>query len=267
MRTIIPFGYQDIGEPVFYGRFIIYRAPYSGIDNIYAADTLTGEIFQVTSSRFGASGPVISPDGTKLVYSNYTAMGNELVWTTLDQSEWKPLNTVEDHSIKLYEPLTKQMNFIFNPDSMRMVEYNSKPYRKGLNLFNFHSWAPLSVDIDNMNINPGVSVLSQNLLGTSFTTLGYAYDLNEETGKYYLKYRYEGLYPVINLETDYGLHRGVHTDSSANTINYKYNELNLAGGLSIPLNWYARSWFMGFQPYAGYSYKYLRLVPGTELEI
>lgn len=262
MRTIIPFGYQDIGEPVFYKQFILYRAPYSGTDNIYAADTLTGEIFQVTSTRFGASGPVVSPDGKRLVYSNYTSMGNELVWAALDQESWLPLNMVEDHSIKLYEPLSKQMNFIFDPDSIPRVEHTSKPYRKGLNLFNFHSWAPLSINIDNTNVNPGVTLLSQNLLGTSFTTLGYEYNLNEETGKYFLKYSYEGLYPAFDLVTDYGLRRGVYRDS----INYKYHELDLSGGVRIPLNWYVRSWFVGFQPYAGYTYKFLKMDPGPELK-
>jgi hypothetical protein len=262
MRTIIPFGFGDIGEPVFYKQFILYRAPYSGIDNIYAADTLTGEIFQVTSTHFGASGPVVSPDGKRLVYSNYTSMGNELVWAALDQSQWKPLSKVEDHSIKLYEPLSDQMNFIFDPDNVPKVDYAAKPYHKGLNLFNFHSWAPLSIDIDNTNVNPGVTLLSQNLLGTSITTFGYEYNLNEETGKYFLKYSYEGLYPAFDLAMDYGLRRGVYQDS----INYKYHELDLSGGVRIPLNWYVRSWFMGFQPYVGYTYKFLRMDPGSELK-
>jgi hypothetical protein len=228
---------------------------------------MTGEIFQVTSSRFGASGPVVSPDGKRLVYSNYTAMGNELVWAPLDKSKWMPLSMVRDYSLKLYEPLSRQMNYVFNPDSVPKVDYRSRPYRKGLKLFNFHSWAPLAVDIDNMDLNPGVTLLSQNLLGTSFTRVGYEYNLNEETGKYFLEYSYTGLYPAFDLSMDYGLRRGIHTeDSTGEQTKYKYNELNLAGGVRIPLHWYARSWFVGLQPYAGYSYKYLKMEPGTELK-
>lgn len=266
MRNIIPFGYADIAEPVFYDRFILYRAPYSGIDNIYAADTLTGEVFQVTSSRFGAYGPVISPDGDKLVYSNYTAMGNELVWTPLDRSAWIPLSKVRDYSLKLYEPLSKQMNYVFNPDSVQKVNHPVKPYRKGLHLFNVHSWAPLSMDISNLDFKPGVTLFSQNLLGTSFTTLGYSYDINEKAGKYSLKYRYEGFYPVIDMQTDYGLRRGTYPDTAGNTIRHKYHELNITGGLSLPLNWYARSWYLGLQPYVGYSYKYVRMDPKSDLK-
>jgi hypothetical protein len=265
MRNIIPFGYKDIGEPVFYDRYILFRASYSGIDDIYAADTLTAEIFRVTSSRFGASGPVVSPDSKKLVYSSYSSMGNELVWAPLDSSTWQPLSEVHDYSLKLYEPLTSQMNYIFDPDSVKDADHLSKPYRKGLHLFNFHSWAPVTVDIYNMDINPGVTLLSQNLLGTSTTRLGYQYNLNDETGKYFVNYSYEGLYPAFDVSTDYGLRKGAHTDSAGTVTKYRYHELNLAAGVRVPLNWYARSWYMGIQPFAGYSLKYLKLEPGTDL--
>jgi hypothetical protein len=65
---------------------------------------------------------------------------------------------------------------------------------------------------------------------------------------------------------DYGLRRGIHTDSSDEQTKYKFNELNLALGVRIPLSWYARRWFVGFQPYAAYSLKYLRMDPGSELK-
>jgi hypothetical protein len=265
MRNIIPFGFQDIGEPVAYNNFILYRAPYSGIDNIYAVDTLTGEIFQVTSTRFGASGPVVSPDGKKLIYTSYTAMGSELVLTMLDRTAWKPLSMVEDHSVKLYEPLSKQMNFTFEHDSVPKTTYVTKPYRKGTHLFNFHSWAPLSLNVDNTDVKPGVSLLSQNLLGTSSATLGYEYNVNEETGKYFLKYSYEGLYPAFDLDMDYGLRRGVYKDNTHGQINYKFHELNFTSWVRLPLNWYLNSWFMGIQPYAGYNLIFRKMNPGEEV--
>ena len=159
MRTVIPFSYQDIGDPTTFGKYIFYRGAYSGIDNIYAADTLTGEIFQVTSARFGASGPVVSPDGDKLIYSNYTSMGNELVWTTLDSSVWKPLNLVEDHSIKLYEPLTRQMNYVFNADSVPAVDYPSKPYREGIEFIRFSQLGPDFDGCQQPELQPGGDVI------------------------------------------------------------------------------------------------------------
>ncbi len=50
-------------------------------------------------------------------------------------------------------------------------EYTVKKYSKW-NLFNFHSWAPAFVNVDEGTIAPGVSALSQNLLNTTFLTVG-----------------------------------------------------------------------------------------------
>jgi len=48
----------------------------------------------------------------------------------------------EKSAFPLAEKLTQQENFIYNSDSVPKIEYASKPYRKALNLFNFHSWDP-----------------------------------------------------------------------------------------------------------------------------
>ena len=258
---LMPFSFTEISKPEFYRDFILFTAAYTGIDNIFALHIGSKILYQVTSSRFGATDAAVSPDGILMCYSNYTSAGYELVTAKLEPGEWTQWDPSDLHSYELAEAMAGQENFIFNTEDVPDSTYLIKPYRKGLKLFNFHSWAPFSVDVNNMDLNPGVTLLSQNLLGTSYTTLGYEYDLNEEAGKYLLKYSYEGLYPAIDLDMDYGLRRGIHPDSH---IKYKFHELNIAGGLSIPLNWYVRSWFLGFQPYAGYSYKLLKVVPVPE---
>ena len=128
--------------------------------------------------------------------------------TGLDEKNWKEWDPAVKPTFKLAEQLAAQENFIFNSEDVPDSVYTIKPYRKGFNLFNFHSWEPFSVDIDNMDINPGVTLSSQNLLGTSYTIIGYEYNLNEETCKYLIKYSYEGWYPAFDRESDYGLRRG-----------------------------------------------------------
>jgi len=266
IELMMPFSYSEISRPAFYGDYILYTSAYTGIDNIFAIDINTKSIFQLTSSRFGATDAAVSPDENTLYYSDYSSNGYKLVTTALNSETWTKWDAAKTHRYELAETLSEQEKFIYDHKAVPDSVYESKPYRKGLHLFNFHSWAPLAVDIDNMDINPGVSLLSQNLLGTSYLSLGYKYNLNEETGIFMLDYRYEGLYPAFDLGMDYGLQRAIYTDTSGQKINYKYNELNLSGGISVPLNWYVRSWFMGFQPYAGYSYKYLRMDPKSELK-
>jgi hypothetical protein len=48
----------------------------------------------VTASKFGANFPSISPDRTRLLYSDYTAEGFNLAELPLDPSTWKRIETV-----------------------------------------------------------------------------------------------------------------------------------------------------------------------------
>ncbi len=263
---ILPFSYAEIYKPAFYKGYILFTGTYTGKEDIFALNKDTRQLYQVTSSRFGASDATVSPDGQRLYYAHYTSDGYELVSAEMKPETWKEHDPAEVHHYALADSLAGQENFIFNSGDVPDSAYQIKPYRKWQHLFNFHSWAPLAIDVDNINVSPGVTLLSQNLLGTSFTTLGYEYDLNEEAGKYFVKYSYQGFYPVFDVNTDYGKRRGVHTDSSGHHIKYSYHELNISGVARIPLNWYVRRWFMGLQPFAGYTYKYLRMDPGSELK-
>src|ERR1039457_2877836 len=54
----VPFDYNKISGPAFFCKhYIMYTADYSGIPNIYAVDTMTRQIWQVTSSKLGAQNP------------------------------------------------------------------------------------------------------------------------------------------------------------------------------------------------------------------
>jgi len=168
----------------------------------------------------------------------------------------------EPEIYSLADSLSGQEQFQFKATEVPDSAYTVKSYRKGLNLFNFHSWAPLAFDLDNIEAYPGVTLLSQNLLGTSYTTLGYEYNLNEKTSRYSMKYSYEGWYPAFDLQADYGLRRGMYKDS----IYYDFDELNLTAWVRIPLNWNVKSWFVGLQPYAGTSYELQKMNPGMEVK-
>ena len=56
-----------------------------------------------------------------------------------------------------------------------MADFEVKSYSKW-NIFNFHSWAPAFVNVDSKIVKPGVSAVSQNLLGTAVTTMGFNAD-------------------------------------------------------------------------------------------
>jgi hypothetical protein len=255
VKLLLPPSAILIGDPLMAGDYLIHTGAYTGINNIFAYDTASGELFQVTNSRFGARRAMLSDGADSLVYEEYTPDGAAIVKTSFDPGSWSVFEDTRPVPFPLATALSAQENFLFNRDSIRFQPYNTKPYRKGFHLFNPHSWAPLSIDADNATANPGLVILSQNLLSSSVTELGYSYNMNEMTGKYYLSFNYEGLYPAINLIADYGLRRGNAFTEENDTIPLKWNELNLGASVYLPLNWNKGCWYRGVRPEAGSTFK------------
>jgi hypothetical protein len=258
-ETLLSYSFMEMKRPSFYRNYILYTASYNGKDNIYAIDRTTKEVFRITSSRFGASDAFVKNDQPAIIYSNYTADGYKIVKEILDPSAWTKISIPEISAFPLAEKLTRQENFIFNTDSVPENNYGSKPYSKILNLLNFHSWAPLGIDLQNFSAAPGVTFLSQNLLGTTVTATGYLYNRNERTGKTYLSVSNESLYTAFDINADYGGRKDFGVYTRNDSVPEKWKELNLSVGVRLPLNWIHNSWIRSFQPGVALNYKHLKM--------
>ncbi|MBE0649153.1 MAG: PD40 domain-containing protein [Bacteroidales bacterium] len=266
--SLLPPSFQEIsGPPLFFRNYLLFMADYTGIENIFAIDTLTRQLYQVTSARFQATNPSVSPDGSGIVYSDYTANGMMVVTRTSDPSQWIPLDSIPEYRFELAEAMAEQEGVNIQ-DSIRknyelgITNYDSSlttsPYRKGSHLFDIHSWAPVSIDADNLTLKPGVSILSQNLLSTMFAGAGYEYDLSERTGRLYLNLSYKGWFPVIDVNYSYGKRAGIgRYSNTGESFRYTWNESNLQATISVPLNLSRGIWYRKFQPSLGTSWIYV----------
>lgn len=63
------------------GRYLLFAADPSGIANAYALDTERGQVLRLTTVRYGALEPALSPDGETLAFSRYRHERFELVTT------------------------------------------------------------------------------------------------------------------------------------------------------------------------------------------
>ncbi|MBN1497874.1 MAG: hypothetical protein JXA07_13960, partial [Spirochaetes bacterium] len=72
---LLPRSALNIHYPVTDGKHVYFVSHYSGIDNIYAVSIQSKKIFQVTSRKFGAYYPALSPDGARLAFNDVTADG------------------------------------------------------------------------------------------------------------------------------------------------------------------------------------------------
>ncbi|NTV83812.1 MAG: hypothetical protein HGA23_05865, partial [Bacteroidales bacterium] len=243
ISTIVPAGYIDIANPVFAGEYVLFNGSFSGIENIYAVDMKSKQIWQVTSSRFGSCNADISPDGKKIIYSEYSSAGFSLAETGFDPASWRELSEISDYSPSLYKHLLTEESGILVNESDTNILYQSKPYKKGLHVFNFHSWAPAYVNYMSGENGAGVSFMSQNDLSTATTVVGYKWDVEENTGKATLGFSWQAWYPVIDINTSYGA-RTAYTDSAQR---YNFNEAIISGGLSLPLIFTGGRYYKGIR--------------------
>ncbi|HEY8402418.1 MAG TPA: hypothetical protein VIK89_14215 [Cytophagaceae bacterium] len=237
----------EIALPVLHKNIIYFQAAYSGIDNIYALDMESDSIYQVTSARFGAFHPSLSPDGKTLYYTDYTAMGSNVVTAPLDRAKWIPLQSITINKNPLTEPLVAQE---YGPIDFTQGDkqlYQVTRYRKLPHLFNFHSWSPVYLSTADYGVNPGVTFLSQNKLSTSVASVGYEYSLNEQAGRFKASYSYTGFFPMIDLSYSFGDRGGIYRDSSY----FNWRESTFQISTKIPLNLTHGKYLMGVTPNVG----------------
>jgi hypothetical protein len=167
--------------------------------------------------------------------------------------------------VKLYTDLAAQSDTLLDPDAIPSTEFSIKKYSKAGHLFNIHSWAPAAIDVNNYEIKPGISLLSQNVLSSAFASLGWEYDLNEETGKYYFNFTYEGLYPALDFETSYGKRKSYTIDTNNQRIDYSWMQTSFSTNVRVPLNFTTNKYSRFIQP--SVEFEYLQLDMDDEAEV
>ena len=92
--------------------------------------------------------------------------------------------------------MQRQENFLLPIEYNDAIKYESKEYKKINNLFNFHSWLPIFLNLKKVNFGLGVSASSQNLLSSSVFQVGYKYNVKDSWQGAYMTYTYSGFYPI-----------------------------------------------------------------------
>lgn len=245
---LIPFTKCEISGAAYFKNFIVYNDTYGDVDNIYAMDTLTIKKFRITTSRYGATDPCISYDESHLTYADYTVDGYDIVSIAIQPEIWKPITDHPIDSMSFPEQLARQEKGVINFQKKDVKQFEVKRYSKLAHLFNFHTWAPLSIDANNQTAAPGISLMSHNLLSTSFFTTGYEYIKAEKTGKYYINYTYKGFFPVIDASFDYRKSNGTLIKLDNSRQPFTFNEYNIKLGLSLPLQFPTGKYYTGIRP-------------------
>ncbi len=222
---------ENIGYPVLTDKYLFYNSPFNGIDNIYAMELNSKSKFQITKSKFGAYNPNLSVDGSELIYNEHTVNGLDIVKIELSPNSWTPLQNVVDRNVRYYDEIVEQEG---HPDILSNVpnnQYQSKKYSKLGHAINIHSWGPFaSTDVNNLQ----AGIYSQDVLSTTKMSVGYAYDIEEETGYASAKLSYQGLYPIFDLEIQKGNRTSDEGTINGEDVIFDWKEEGALGELTVP---------------------------------
>jgi hypothetical protein len=231
VRDVVEITDENIGHPVIFQNYLFFNSPRSGIDNIYALDLDTNKRYRVTSSRYGAYNPAVSSDGKTIYYNDQTRDGLDVVKIPFDAASWKSDVFTDDGPRPLSEELALQEGRPHLFDSIPQNVLPVRKYSKISGIINPYNWGAF-VTNDLAQINVGVS--SRDILSTTSITAGYLYDLNEGTSSWSAGVSYQGLYPIIDVEAQFG-ERANEEEGFGNSLTFKWDEATLEAGLRIPL--------------------------------
>lgn len=185
---------------------LFFSSIASGKDEAHMYDIESATEYQLTTSTYGSFAP--KPSGDSVILTTYAKNSYLVSKQKIDTSKRicpspLPLNVVN--------PPRKRWD-IFNIDTVKIEISDSskvKRYRKGLNLFNIHSWAPayfvpneILENVLDANFNFGATVLSQNLLGSMNAAAGYQY--NENGNLFDVRMSYNGLPVKMDFDFRFG---------------------------------------------------------------
>jgi len=256
LQQLTEFTFANLKNPVFSKGQILFSADFSGIDNLYSLDTESKKISQIISVPFGADYPSASNSENQVFFSNYTSAGYQLASIQLQgKNGRKEVQSIQLYSDLLAENLAVQEKGVPDFSNADSTVYHSKKYSKIGHLFNFHSWAPAYIDVNSYEIRPGVSLFSQNKLGTAETRLGYDYNVADHTGLYKLGFTYSGWFPEISTELSFGKQASNYIQSSDSTIQRIISKVQTADlDVRLPLNFSRGKFSRVFIPEVKYSF-------------
>jgi hypothetical protein len=199
--------YDELSDLAANGQWVFFRAGFTGLSQIFALSLQSGRMYQLTQELYGAFYPCPDKAGRRLIYSSYSKEGFNLAELPIDSARWIPVDFVKKKSVTIYDIVSAREGTPMDFSADTSCSYSSRPYRKAVHLFRLHSWLPFYANYDALQagdpeVYPGLTLLSQNTLGTAFTSLAYAY----KNGKPYLEssFIYKGLFPVFELSYRFG---------------------------------------------------------------
>ncbi len=286
---------------------LYFTSDLDGVNNIYTYDIASDKLTRITNSRYGADYPYIDPVTNNLYYSQYGLLGYAPVVTALEERDSTVKSFDEPYKFPVAEALAAQIREqgvaplegltpgVDSINTFDTTKFPTRKYNKLAHSFKIHSWFPFHVDVKGIMsfsfehithvASLGATVLSQNLLGTTVSSLSYGWvkdtytDKMFHSGHFKLDTRIVG---NLQLEVKFDVnnrdalltvadpkHIDLFADPTVKVSDRIYERLNTpliqtSALLSYPLRFNSGGWYRAFTPYVGYTFRndqYMEAIP------
>ena len=229
---LLPASDENIGYPVPWKQYVFYNSPYSGIDNIYALDTHTGQKYQVTSRPYGAFNPEPSEDGKRLYFNDFTVDGHNVVSMELDPEQWLPVEHAVVRVDDLYQVWVEQEEGMEVLDEIPEKQYAGNEWVPFPGLFNPYVWG---ANVDPTSGATQVGVGLQDEMSTMRARLNYSYNPSENTNGVGLNLSIQRFYPILDLSVNNDARAVELPTPSGGRVTEAFRQRTLGAEVRVPL--------------------------------
>ncbi len=249
---VLPDGPEAVSDPIFFGARVLFHSPRTGVDNILALDLENKRTYQVTSSRFGAFFPAVSPDRRYLFYSDYTIQGYDAVRAALDPAGWKELVDPPPQAQAFVRTLVaqEQGRAALTGEPAAAPAYPVGDYSPMANLFHVHSWGFIPTPTET-----SLFFISDDILNKANLFGGPNWNYNEKTLGLSLTGSYRAWLPILEAGASYGGRTSSYEDPAGEHHSYGWKETQAYAGLYVPLDLSQGSTLASLTLSAGMSYR------------
>lgn len=266
IEQLTPFTYTNFSLSDVTNDGLLLAGDWSGVSSLYLLPFGSDSLINLTEARFAQLDPMFDSSHQRLIFSDYAATGYGIKALDDPFDDSRPtISFLTAPSFPLADALSHDAGLNVDTVTLSVDSAAISPYRKAAHLFNFHSWSPVYIDVNNQDFAPGLSLFSQNVLSTMVTELGYRWDRNEQTGKYVANVSYLGFYPELGLGVSHGLRKG-RFQNDGKLYDLKWKETDWSVSAAVPLNLSRGKWLRGMQPTVSFRQINRRMEPGMPLE-
>jgi len=194
---------QEIESPSFANDKILFKAHYNGIDNLYLLNPETHQINQISNVEYGASDPFYDPSSNQIYFTNYEGRNSFPNSFFLDNSKKTPLADITNTSTRYFKPLQSLKANGAAENNLANEIFQEKPYKEINHLFNFHSLSINDGNYDDLaSYKPGLFLLSNNIMNTLATKVGFTYDPDQHGLDFHTEIKYNRYFPKFSIGYD-----------------------------------------------------------------